>query len=326
MTLDQLRCFVAVARSGHFTRAADGLGIAQPSLSRQVAALERDVGARLFDRTPGAVTLSAAGETLLPVAVRMLEDRDAAYRRIEELTGLARGRLRIGATPSLCTSLIPDVIERYHDAHPGVDLHITEAGSGTLTESLAQGELDLALVIAERAVRNPALDLIPLLSEELVVVSSADRPALTRRRAVTLSEVAGHALVLCHDGYDLRVALDRAFQDAGLQPHIVVEGAELDAVLRFVARGIGVTVAPVTATLHYPGLRATRLTSPGLTRTIGLARRGGIDPSHAAVAFHSVLRECVVESAEGTTGLTLRIPDGAFGRTGRRSGRPHDRP
>jgi DNA-binding transcriptional LysR family regulator len=306
VTLDQLTCFVAVARAGHFTRAADEIGIAQPSLSRQIAALERDVGTRLFDRTPGAITLSAAGEALLPVAIRMLEDKATAYRRIEELTGLTRGRLRLGATPSLCISLVADVLSRYRTAYPGVELHVTEAGSRTLVNGLVQGELDLALVTAERGDDSPGVALVPLLREELVAVSAAHLLPLTRRRAVTLAELARQDLVACHDGYDLRVLLDRAFAGAGLQPNIVVEGAELDAVLRFVARGIGVTVAPTMAALNYPGLRAVRLTSPALHRTIGLAHRTDLTPSHAAAAFRALLAETVAElSTDTTAGLSV---------------------
>ncbi|QBJ98377.1 LysR family transcriptional regulator [Rhodococcus sp. ABRD24] len=304
MTLDQLACFVAVARVGHFTRAADEIGIAQPSLSRQVAALEKDVGARLFDRGTGAITLTDAGEALLPVATRMLEDREAAYRQVGELNGLTRGRLRLGATPSLCISLVADVLSRFHADHPGVELHVTEAGSRTLVTKLDQGELDLALVVAERTHGSTGLSLTPLLREELVVVSSVDKPPLTRRGSITLAELASEDLVACHDNYDLRIALDQAFAAAGLHTHTVVEGAELDAVLRFVACGIGVSVAPVMAALHYPGLRTTRLTEPQLNRTVSLARRANHAPSPAAVAFHALLDDAV---AEVTTRATARL-------------------
>lgn len=295
VTLDQLECFVAVARVGHFTRAADEVGIAQPSLSRQIAALEKDVGVRLFDRGPGTVTLSAAGAALLPVAIRMLEDRAAAYRRIDELTGLTRGRLALGATPSLCISLMAEVLSRYRSAYPGVELHVTEAGSRTLTTKLNQGELDLALVVAERTNDGPGLVLTPLLREELVVVSSTNLPPLTLGHAITLAELAERDFVACHENYDLRIALDHAFAAAGLQSRTVVDGAELDAVLRFVARGIGVSVAPMMAALHYPGLRITRLTAPELDRTVSLARRANLTPSHAAVAFQALLDDTVAE-------------------------------
>ncbi|MCA1007734.1 LysR family transcriptional regulator [Rhodococcus hoagii] len=297
MTLDQLACFVAVARVGHFTRAADEVGVAQPSLSRQIAALEKDLGVRLFDRGAGSVALSVAGEVLLPVATRMLEDREAAYRQIDELVRVAKGRLRLGATPSLCISLVADVLARYRVAYPGVELHVTEAGSRSLTSKLEQGELDLALVVAERARDHPGLVLAPLLQEELVIVSSAALPPPTDGGTITLEELAAQEFVACHETYDLRTALDEAFAAAGLRSSMVVQGAELDAVLRFVARGIGVSIAPSMAALHYPGLRITHLQSPRLTRTVSLARRANLAPSHAAAAFHALLEDVVAETA-----------------------------
>ncbi|MGF7122306.1 LysR family transcriptional regulator [Rhodococcus sp. AG1013] len=296
VTLDQLACFVAVTRSGHFTRAADEVGIAQPSLSRQIAALEKDVGTRLFDRGAGTVTLTDAGEALLPVAIRMLEDRAEAYRQIAELNGLIKGRLRLGATPSLCISLVADVLSQFHAKYPGIELHLTEAGSRTLVTKLDQGELDLALVVAERTDKGSGLVLTPLLSEELVIVSSASKPPLTSHHSMTLAELANEELVACHDNYDLRVTVDHAFATAGLQTHTVVEGAELDAVLRFVAHGIGVSVAPMMAALHYPGLRITRLTAPQLTRTVSLAHRSNLAPTRVSAAFHALLDDAIAEN------------------------------
>ena len=118
MQLHQLRYFVAVAENRHFTQAADIVGITQPSLSKQIHTLEVDLGAPLFDRIRGNVTLTAAGEALLPLAQRILADVETARREVQELVGLRRGRVRLGATPSLCTSLAPEVLRRFRDAHP----------------------------------------------------------------------------------------------------------------------------------------------------------------------------------------------------------------
>src|SRR6185312_6595216 len=105
MQLQQLAYFVAVAQEGSFTRAAERANVAQPSLSQQIKALEADLGAQLVHRARGKVGLTAAGETLLPIARRMLADAETARREIRELEALGRGRVRLGATPSLCTGL-----------------------------------------------------------------------------------------------------------------------------------------------------------------------------------------------------------------------------
>ncbi len=127
MNLEQLRSFVEVARFGNFTRAAEELYLAQPSLSRQIAALEQDLGAELFHRARGGSTLTVAGESLLPLARRMLADAESVRRELAELAGLERGRVRLGATPTLCISLVAEVLSAFHAEHPGIELHLSEA-------------------------------------------------------------------------------------------------------------------------------------------------------------------------------------------------------
>lgn len=303
MRLEQLASFEAVARNGHFTHAAEELRLAQPSLSRQIAALEADLGTRLFHRGPTGAALTDAGEVLLPIARRMLGDARAARDQVGDLAGLRRGRVRLGAPPTLCVSLVADVLAAFRTAHPGVDLHVTEGGSRSLVEALDQNGLDLALVVTRGA--EPSLEgiaLTPLLSEELVVISSAAAPwpapatgsSSTEHPAgapteVTLAELAGLPQVAFSASYDLRAAADAAFATHGLTPTIAVEGAEMDAVLRFVERGLGVALVPAMVVLDRPTLRSTRLVRPSLTRTVNLARRGDVEPSAAAAAMQQVL-------------------------------------
>ncbi|NLE81302.1 MAG: LysR family transcriptional regulator [Rhodococcus sp.] len=300
MTLDQLECFVAVARTGHFTRAAREIHLSQPSLSRQIATLEHDLGAVLFDRARGNVTLSAAGEALFPVATRMLEDADGARRAVADIAGLRTGRLRLGATPSLCISVVAELLERYHRSYPGVELHVVENGSRVLVDRLARGELDTALVIDAADGRTAAgLESRALYHEELVVVSAADRPPLTRRPALRLADLAKHPMVVFDQSYDLRTATDAAFKAAGLHPIVAIEGGELDAVLRFVERGIGSAVVPSTAVFSRPGLRAVRLTEPVLRRTVCLAHRSNVRSTRATMALEGLLAEVVGELTAG---------------------------
>src|SRR5689334_8230658 len=153
----QLEYFAAVADARHFTRAAEAVHVAQPSLSKQIYALERELGTRLFSRARGNITLTQAGETLLPLARRILADVDNARVQVQELVGLARGRLRLGATPSLSTVLLPDALRRFCGSYPGVDIRVEERGGRDLVRLLAQGELDLALIILPLHTRDPAL-------------------------------------------------------------------------------------------------------------------------------------------------------------------------
>lgn len=312
MRLEELRSFEAVARLGHFTRAADELFLTQPSLSRQIQALESDLGAILFQRDRTGVAITTAGEALLPIARRMLADADAARHEMDELAGLRRGRIRLGAPPTLCVSVVAEAIAEFRRAHPGIDLHITEAGSRALVEALSEGALDLALTITRPNVREDAsVERVPLFTEELVVASAADAALLAPIAGVpariTVAELARLPQVAFNRSYDLRVATDAAFEAAGLTPVIAVEGAEMDAVLRFVARGIGVAVVPATVLLGRPELQGAPLCDPSLTRTVNLSRRTAVRLSTAVAAIQSTIFQVVARLADDSNELRGRI-------------------
>jgi len=306
MNLEQLRGFVEVAGVGNFTRAAERLHLAQPSLSRQIATLEQDLGAELFHRARGGSSLTAAGESLLPLARRMLADAESVRREFAEISGLQRGRVRLGATPTLCISLVAEVFSAFHIAHPAIDLHLSEHGSRRLLDELAGGELDLAVVTTSGSASAERFIVTPLLVEELVVISSSEAPAVTGSDTITLEEMAPLPQIVFSSSYDLRATTDGAFRAAGLLPNAVIEGAEMDAVLRFVERGLGVAIVPAMVLINRPGLRAVRLSEPTLTRTISIARPADI----AATTAVDVMQRTIVSTARSlaaTAGATMRV-------------------
>ncbi|SJM70733.1 LysR family transcriptional regulator [Gulosibacter sp. 10] len=293
MNLEQLAGFAEVARTGHFTRAAERLHLAQPSLSRQIATLEQELGVDLFHRARGNVTLTAAGERLLPLAKRMLADAATARSEMAELAGLKRGRVRLGATPTLCTSLVTEVLVEFQARHPGIDIEMLERGSRSLIEALVEGSLDLAIIVTSvsSGTARAVIEREPVLSERLVVVSSAVREDPFGGGPVGLAELAGVPQVLFPKNYDLRAAVDLAFRERGLEPRIAVEGVEMDAALRFAERGIGVAVVPAMVTVGRPLLRVTPLADERLTRTVSVARRTDMTPTHSGSAMRALIRE-----------------------------------
>ena len=305
MNLEQLTGFVEVARLGSFTRAAEELHLAQPSLSRQIASLEQDLGAELLHRARSGSTPTSAGELLLPLARRMLADAESVRRELAELAGLERGRVRLGATPTLCISLVAEVLNAFHAAHPAIELHLAEDGSRSLFDRLARGELDLALVTTSTAAVVGAFTVTPLLVEELVVVSSAARPPLADGDAIGLAAVAGLPQIVFNSSYDLRRTTDAAFAAAGLEPDVVLEGAEMDAVLRFAERGLGVAIVPAMVLQGRPGLRSIRLEEPVLRRTISLARPADLAPTAAVRVMQRTIAATARAFAEGAGG-TMR--------------------
>jgi DNA-binding transcriptional LysR family regulator len=305
VNLEQLRSFVTVARLGNFTRAADELHLAQPSLSRQIAALEQDLGSELFVRARGGSSLTVAGESLLPLARRMLADAESVRRELAELAGLERGRVRLGATPTLCISLVAEVLSAFHADHPAIELSLSERGSRRLLDELASGELDLALVTTSDDRSAERFSLTPLLVEELVVISSAASPPITSEATIGLAAVAELPQIVFSSSYDLRGTTDAAFAAAGLQRDVVLEGAEMDAVLRFVERGLGVAIVPAMVLIDRPGLRSVRLTEPRLTRTISLARPADVAATRAVDVMQSTISR-TARSLAARAGDTMR--------------------
>jgi DNA-binding transcriptional LysR family regulator len=290
VTLQQLAYFVALADVGSFTGAADSLRVAQPTLSRQVKALEDELGSPLVQRTRHALILTPAGEAVLPLARRMLADMESARTAVAELVGLQRGRVRVGATPSLCIGVMADVLRTFHKRHPAIALELAEGGSQLLVESLQHNEIDLALVVVPTEGLAPGLELTPVLRERLSVASpSAERPP-SSRGSMTVRELGRRALVVPRKGYDVREVTLAACAEAGVAPRFAVEGGEMDAVLRLVEAGTGVAVVPDIVFTGRPRLLRTALT-PALYRTVALARRADLVPSQAAQAFCDTLLE-----------------------------------
>ncbi|HLI55267.1 MAG TPA: LysR substrate-binding domain-containing protein, partial [Acidimicrobiales bacterium] len=228
MQLHQLRYVVAVAEERRFTRAAARLHVAQPSISSAVAALEHELGAALFHRDRAEVRLTGAGEVFLPWARQVLADCEAGAAAVRDLLGLRRGRLVLGATPSLTTNLLPEVLASFHAAHPGLELVLHEAGSQDLVDRLEKGEMDLAVVILP--VDRPTVSAVELLEEELVLAVDRNHP-LVSRSSIRVADLEQVPLVMFKDGYDLRDATLAACRQAGFAPSMAMQGLEMDGAL-----------------------------------------------------------------------------------------------
>ncbi len=292
MELRHLEYFAAVAEHQHFTRAASATGVAQPSLSQQIKSLESELGVRLFDRTGRRVRLTEAGQALLPYATRILGLVDEARLAISERIDLQRGRAIIGATPSVGTHLLPRVLASFHDAYPGIDLMLTEAGSPALINLLGSGDLDLAIVILP--VRRPDLAVAHLLTEEVVLAVARDHPLAANPpgEALPPDALTDLPFVLVNQGYGLRRMTLDVCARAGFSPRVVLDGAEMDTVIGLVEAGLGVACLPRLA-LEGTHLVGLPVADPYLRRTLGLAWRREPDLPPAARALRDYLLTAV---------------------------------
>lgn len=286
MELYQLRYFEAVARHRHVTRAARELHIAQPSLSKQIRVLESELGVALFDRIGRGIELTDAGELLLPYARRILRDVAAARDALQQRADLSSGVVSIGAPPTVGTHLLPAALAEFNRRYHGIRLELHEAGGSHLVALLTEGAVDLAVV--PLPVQGVASD--TLFREALVIAVGLDHP-LAARQHVTSQELAGEDFVLFPEGYELRERTLELCRHAGFEPNIVLDGGEMDTVLRLAAAGLGIALVPRLALEGVEGLVGVAVSDLALFRTLGLVRHAERQLSPAATALHRFLLE-----------------------------------
>ena len=237
MDFKQLQAFVTVADLGSFTRAASVLGAAQPSLSRQVRALEVQLRQPLFDRNGRGVTLTPAGQRLLGHGRGILQQLERARLDLEEQRGAASGLLSIGLPPSVSRTLTAPLVERFREHFPRAALTVVEGLSTYALEWLAQGRIDCAVVYNARPAA--AFDLQPVMDEQSYLVSArpaAGRSAALVGRALTLAELAAYELVIPSRPHAIRMRLETVLADAGLKPRVALEIDSVPAMLDLVQR------------------------------------------------------------------------------------------
>lgn len=271
ITLKQLRYFEALARLGHFGRAADACAISQPALSMQIKELEDMLGAPLFERGPKQLWLTGLGEELVARA-------QAILRSVDELGDLARaardrlaGRLRIGVIPTVAPYLLPRVIGALARLHPDLDIHVRETQTKRLLDELAQGRLDTAIVALPAS--EPSLTEVPLFEEPFLLVRPLGDAGKPVPDPDALREMR---LLLLEEGHCFR---DQALSFCNLQaatPREIMDGSSLSTLVQMVAAGMGVTLIPemaVPVETRSAAVACSRFAAPEPSRTIGMVWR-----------------------------------------------------
>jgi len=292
MEFHQLRYFVAIVRHGSFTRAAEHEHVAQPSVSEQIRKLEEELGAPLFDRRGRRVRLTPPGERFLVHAQRILADLDGARQEVEEALGSERGRVALGAIPTVAPYLLPRLLAACAQAHPGITVTVKEELTSSLVRQLSGGEIDLALM--SFPVTQAELTAEPLFEDRmLLAVSRHHRLARRARARVSLHEVAGEPFLLLKDGHCFRNDVLEICKNLKVHPQVVFEGGQFDTLVAMAAAGAGVTLLPAMARDRYRhvGVKLLEFLPPQPARTVGVARLTGRFQSIAARAFFDVLKE-----------------------------------
>lgn len=287
--MKQLRYFDAVARSGHFGRAAEACAISQPALSVQIREMEETMGAALFERGPRQVHLTALGAAMVP-RVR------AILRAVDELSDLSRaaqgrlsGPLRLGVIPTIAPYLLPALVGALAQSHPGLELAPREAVTGKLIAALTEAQLDAAILALP--VSEPSLAEVPLFTEDFVLV----RPAAEAGRPVPSAEALPQMrLLLLEEGHCFRDQALEFCKVGGVTPRTVMEGSSLATLTQMVGAGIGVTLLPEIAlpveTRSAP-VSVARLAAPAPSRRVGLVWRRSSPLSEQLTGVAAVIAE-----------------------------------
>lgn len=274
MTLIQLRAFLVAASAGSFTAAARELRTTQPTISELVGKVEDEYGMPLFVRAGRRLSLTAAGEELLPWARRVVDGAEGADLALRALRGLEGGVASFGVLRNAPFYLLSDLVENFHRARPGVRTRLVGQNSYEVADSVRNGDLEAGLVVLP--IPDDGLDIEPLMRDEVLWVSADERRT---ENPVTMQRAADASMILydAHYGWNdptRRQLADRA-QAAGVRVEPLIEVENVESALALVARGVGDTIVSRAVTEHasFPaGLHTVPFDEP-LYDTIALAKR-----------------------------------------------------
>lgn len=284
LDLRLLEYFCAVARTGSFTRAAEELGMAQPSLSEQIKKLETSLGAPLFERLSRRIELTPLGEALLPKARALLEEAAALPLILDSLREGVRGDLRIGAIPTILPYFLAPRLRQFVDACPEVNIHLREATTPELIEQIQDGVLDIALLSVP--VEGQGLVMCELFREPLSLAVPDDHP-LAKSGSVDLRRLATERLLVLKEGHCLRDETLTICQRARVKFAGQFEADQFASIFELIRSGFGVSIVPEMARLSARGCRLIPLEQKA-TRRVGfirLERHYVSKPIEAFVAF-----------------------------------------
>ncbi|MDY7578076.1 LysR family transcriptional regulator [Herbaspirillum sp. RTI4] len=290
--LRQLRYFIAVAEEKHFGRAAVRLHMTQPPLSQTIQALEDALGTLLFTRTKRSVSLTAAGEALLPEAQRLLLQTAALPDLVRRAAGGAAGVLSLAFISSADYSILPPLLQQFRARYPQVRIELREATSDVQLDQLGEGKIDAGLLLPPLSDKiKRTLDYLPVLSEPLIAVVPTG--ALPGTGPIALRQLADLPLII----FPRRIApgfhdtIMSCFRDADVVPDIGQEAIQMQTIVGLVSAGMGMALVPQSVSnLRRPGVdyRSLRGATP-LIET-GLAWRRD-NPSPVLRAFLDLIRE-----------------------------------
>jgi len=283
MDLRKLEIFVRVAQLKNFSKAGEDLHMAQPAVSIAVRKLEESLGTSLFDRSGRQVELTAEGRLLLERAQLILRDIDELADSVNAMTQLLTGELSIACPSMLATYFLPDLLSSFLTLHPGLKASVTQAGTTRVEEMLLRDEIEIGVTAFPDSPDSGELEIIPLISEQMVLCVADDHP-WSKRRNIKVSELDQSPMVVYESGYFIRAKLDQLCQSQGVKPDFRMQTNFLPLLIKMVREGLGCTVGLKMMGDEEPGITGVAL-KPAAEISMALAKRKGRTISKANQAF-----------------------------------------
>jgi len=284
MDFDQLQTFLEVARHASFSRAAEKRFRTQPAISSQIRGLEEEVGARLFDRSGGKVSLTAAGKAFLKYVEETLDARKAMLVTLAEMERVPRGEIIVGANEGTCLHILPYVFADFKKQYPDVSVNIKRADYAKILESVIDNSVDFGVI--SLPVTDNRLTVVLIHRDELVIIAPPRHP-LGKMKSAAIADVARFPLVLPKAGHT-RDALEELFHERRLKPNVAMELDSSELLKRFVAAEVGVGFiarSNVDDDVRAKILAAISIADVQVRRDLALVFRKDKALSRAALAF-----------------------------------------
>jgi len=237
-----LQYVVQIALDKNFSRAAEKLHIAQPSLSQQIAKLERELGILLFQRNTNSVDLTYAGSIFAERAQKILDLVAQLQQEMDDISQMRKGRLMIGSLPITGAHVWPKVLPVFQQRYPEIEIVLVEETTAVLEQLTASGQTDVSLLTLP--LQEKSLDFIPLIEEEIYLALPPQHPLAGESEGVSLSAFADEPFILLKKGQGFRDTSNKLCEDAGFTPKVVFESSNIETVQSLVAAGMGVAFVP----------------------------------------------------------------------------------
>lgn len=291
MDVRDLQVFLSVAKHLNFTRAGEEVHLSQPSVSVRIRQLEHDLGSKLFEHLGKKVALTEAGQLLIPYATRVIAAMDDARHAIDELKGLERGALRIGASTTPGMYLIPRTIAHFKKRYPKIDVHLAVKDTRQIEEGVIRNEFDFGFVGGHLA--GDEVDVLPWITDEIILIVPLDH-RLARKRSVTAQDLSSEKFIFREQGSATRAVVAAHLRKLRVDAESIMEIENPESVKKAVQNGLGIAFISAFAAetdLKAKTLVAVKIRNVEIRRELKIVYRKDKHLSRAAQTFIEVARK-----------------------------------